>query len=69
MINNARTESDAKSAREVDGNVLGESASDYGDDKRNGPLGESEEESGYDDEYDGLRSRHALQRILKRGSL
>jgi len=69
MINNARAESDARLAREGDGNVLGEISSDYGDEKRNGPLGESEEEDGYDDEYDGLRSRHVLQRIPKRGSL
>ncbi|TVY48889.1 Homeobox protein homothorax [Lachnellula occidentalis] len=69
MINNARAESDARSARGSDGNLLTEIA-DYGDDKPSGPLGESEEDGeGYDDEYDGLRSRHALQGNTKRGSL
>ncbi|TVY17626.1 Homeobox protein homothorax [Lachnellula arida] len=57
MINNARAESDARSARGSDGNLLAEITVDYGDDKRSGPLGESEEEGeSYDDEYDGLRS-------------
>ena len=71
MINNARAESDARLARQGDGNALGESASDYGDEKRNGTLGEEteEEDSGSDDEYDGHRSRHDSQRITKRECL
>ncbi|TVY42924.1 Homeobox protein homothorax, partial [Lachnellula subtilissima] len=61
MINNARAESDARSARGSDRNLLAEIAVDYGDDKRSGALVESEEDGeDYDDEYDGLRSRHAF---------
>ncbi|KAE9367739.1 hypothetical protein N431DRAFT_296858, partial [Stipitochalara longipes BDJ] len=60
MINNARAESDARSARGSD--VLPEEAtSDYGDEreKRSSvPLVDSEGEASYDDEYD-VRSRRA----------
>ena len=71
MINNARAESDARSARgSSDRNLLAEIAVDYGDDKRCGALGESEEDGeDYDDEYDGLRSRHVFHRNSKSGSL
>jgi hypothetical protein len=70
MINNARAESDARSARSGDV-VQGESTSDYGDDgeKRSSvPLGDSEGEASYDDEYD-LRSRRAMQSMGKRESI
>ena len=70
MINNARAESDARSARI--GDVLhGESMSDYGDEreKRSSvPLGDSEGEASYDDEYD-LRTRRATQSMGKRESI
>ncbi len=70
MINNARAESDARSARS--GDLLhGESKSDYGDEreKRSSvPLGDSEGEASYDDDYD-LRSRRAMQTIAKRESI
>jgi hypothetical protein len=70
MINNARVESDARSARS--GDILhGESTSDYGDEreKRSSvPLGDSEGEASYDDDYD-LRSRRAMQNMAKRGSI
>jgi len=61
MINNARAESDARAARDGSGNSAGENASDYGEDKHSDGEG-----SGYDEIYDGARSRHA---IPKRGSV
>jgi hypothetical protein len=73
MINNARAESDARSARSAEGALQGESVSDYGDEaeKRSSvPLGDSEgETSGYDDEFDGPRSRQAMQSMAKRESI
>ena len=71
MINNARAESDARSARAGDGILHGESASDYGDEreKRSSvPLGDSEGEASYDDDYH-LRSRRAMHSIAKRESI
>lgn len=73
MINNARAESDARSARSADGALQGESVSDYGDERRRRnsmPLGDSEgEASGYDDEFDGLRSRGAMKNMAKRENI
>lgn len=68
MINNARAESDARSARVGD---RGEGTSDYGDerDKRAGlHLGDSDGEGSYDDEYD-TALRHVVQGIPKRESI
>jgi hypothetical protein len=70
MINNAKAESDARSARVGD---RGEGTSDYGDerDKRGGlPLGDSDGEgSGYDEDYDQMGApRHAVQELPKRES-
>ena len=71
MINNARAESDARTARGGEGTLRGESTSDYGDEreKRSSvPLGDSEGEgSGYEDEFEGLRARRRVQ--PKRGSI
>jgi hypothetical protein len=73
MINNARAESGARLARTGEGALHGESVSDFGEEreKRSSlPLGESEgEASGYDDDFDGLRSRRAMQSIAKRESI
>ena len=72
MINNAKAESDARSARVGD---RGEGTSDYGDerDKRGGlhPLGDSDGEgSGYDEEYDQMGApRHVIQGLAKRESI
>jgi hypothetical protein len=70
MINNARAESDARSARSGEG-LHGENARDYGDEKRiSVPLGDSDGEgSVYEDEYDGLRSRRPMQTLPKRESI
>jgi hypothetical protein len=73
MINNARAESDARSARSAESALQGESVSDYGDEreKRSSvPLGDSDGEgSGYDDEFDGLRSQRSMQNMAKRESI
>jgi hypothetical protein len=73
MINSARAESDARSARSAERVLQGESMSDYGEEreKRSSmPLGDSEgEASGYDDEFDGLRSRRVMQSMAKRESI
>jgi hypothetical protein len=73
MINNARAESDARSARSAESALQGESVSDYGDEreKRSSvPLGDSDgEASGYDDEFDGLRSQKSMQNMAKRESI
>ena len=69
MINNARAESDARTARGGggvgEGAVHGESASDYGDEreKRSSvPLGDSEVEGSIsEDDFEGLRARHGAQ--------
>lgn len=70
MINNARAESDARTARS--GDVLhGDTTSDYGDerDKRSSvPLADSEEEANYDDDYD-IRSRRVMQTMRQRESI
>jgi hypothetical protein len=69
MINNARAESDARSARS--GDVLGEATSDYGDDKEKRgsvPPGDSEGEASYDEDYD-LKARRAMQRMATRESI
>ena len=70
MINNARAESDARSARSGEG-LHGENASEYGDEKRiSVPLGDSDGEgSVYEDEYDGLRLRLPMQALPKRESI
>lgn len=68
LTNNARAESDARSSRVGD---RSEGASDYGDerDKRAGlPLGDSDGEGSYDDEYEaGLR--HTVQGMPKSESI
>jgi hypothetical protein len=73
MINNARAESDARSARSAESALQGESVSDYGDEreKRSSvPLGDSDgEASGYDDEFDGLRSQRSMQNMAKSDSI
>jgi hypothetical protein len=73
MISNARAESDARSARSREGTTHGESTSDYGDEreKRSSvPLGESDGEgSGYEDGFEGLRTRHGVQPMPKRDSI
>ena len=72
MINNARAESDARSARVGD---QGEGTSDCGDEREKRgclpPLGDSDGEgSGYDEEYDQMGApRHAIQRLTKRESI
>jgi hypothetical protein len=70
MINNARAESDARSARSGEGQH-GESASDYGDEKRSSvPLGDSDREgSVYEEEYDASRLRRPMQTLPKRESI
>jgi len=66
MINNARAESDARSARSTD-MLHGEATSDYGDEKRSSvPLVDSEGEGSYDDEYE---MRRPIQSIGKRESI
>ncbi|PMD18246.1 hypothetical protein NA56DRAFT_661521 [Hyaloscypha hepaticicola] len=70
MINNARAESDARTARS--GDVLhGDTTSDYGDEreKRSSvPLADSEEEANYDDDYD-IGSRRVMQPMRQRESI
>ena len=72
MINNARAESDARSARVDD---RGEGTSDYGDEKnKRGRLplfGDSDGEgSGYDEDYDQMGApRHAIRGLPKRESI
>lgn len=69
-MNNAQAEINARPARDGDGHVIGEiigeNASDYGEEKRAVASGENEEE---DEEYDGLQSRHTLHGLPKRGSV
>ena len=67
MINNARAESDARSARS--GDLLhGEATSDYGDEKRSSvPLVDSDGEASYED-YD-IRERRPIQSMGKRESI
>jgi hypothetical protein len=70
MINNARVESDARTARSGDV-VHGDTTSDYGDEREKGssvPLGDSEEEANYDDDYD-IRSRRMMQNMGQRESI
>jgi hypothetical protein len=70
MINNARVESDARTARSGD-IVHRDAMSDYGDERGKGssvPLGDSEEEANYDDNYD-IRSRRVMQNIGQRESI
>lgn len=54
MINSARAETDARSARGAEGALQGESTSDFGDDREKNSDGEG---CGYDDDY---LSRRAL---------
>lgn len=68
MINNARAESDARSARVGDRD---EGTSNHGDERDKGagfPLGDSDGEGSYDDEYDA-GPRHAVRRLSKRESI
>lgn len=70
MINNARAESDARTARSGDA-LHGDTTSDYGDEreKRSSvPLADSEEEANYDDDYD-IRSRRVMQTMRQRESI
>lgn len=61
MINSARAETDARSARSADGAVTGGNVSDFGDKSRQKKISDSDGEgSGYEDELD-LRRRGALQ--------
>jgi len=72
MINNARVESDAKSARGGEGDIRGEGKSDYDERSKMSSvtLGESDGEgSGYEDEFEGLGPKHTTQRIAKRESI
>jgi len=73
MINNARAESDARSARSSEGGLRGEIASEYGEDghkRRTTSLGDSDGEgSVYDDEFEGLREIRSLHSIPKRESI
>lgn len=67
MINNARAESDARSARGGEGPLPGQGTSDFGEDvgKRIGRLGDSDGEgSGYEDDYEGLSPRTTGQRRM-----
>jgi len=71
MINNARAESDAKSARSGEGKTSGGSTGDCGDDrgKRSSPSGDSDGDgSGYDEEYEGPGRRSGAQRIQEKES-
>ena len=71
MINNAKAESDARSARVGD---KSEGTSDYGDEKNKSgslPIGDSDGEgSGYEEDYDQMgTTRQAIQGPLKRESI
>jgi hypothetical protein len=71
MINNAKVESDARSAQASD---KGEGTSDYGDGRNKSgglPLGDSDGEgSGYEEDYDQMgTTRHAIQGPPKRESI
>jgi hypothetical protein len=68
MINNARAESDARTARS--GDVLhGDTTSGDEREKRSSvPLADSEEEANYDDDYD-IRSRRVMQPMRQRESI
>ncbi len=63
MINNARAESDARSARVGE---RGEIMSDYANerDKTGFPLGDSDGEGSYDEEF-GSGTGHAIQGLPK----
>jgi hypothetical protein len=60
MINSARAETDARSARSGEGGLLGESACDFGDDREKRGVSSDGDGSGYDDEFE-LRARRALE--------
>lgn len=68
MINNARAESDAMSARGVDGKVLSSTErNDYDlSSKRGSPLSDGEA-SPFDDDIEAIKRRQAAS--LNRGSL
>jgi hypothetical protein len=70
MINNARAESDARSARSGEG-LHGENASDYGDEKRSSfSLGDSDGEGSiYEEEYVGLSSIRPMPTLPKGESI
>jgi len=68
MINNARAESDARSARGVDGPMHGEVTSDYEDEREKRRSESDGDESGYEDEYPYVRFRH-VQGMTKRESI
>ena len=68
MINNARAESDAMSARGGDQSA---GAGGFGDERGKGaslPLADSDGEGSYDDEY-VTTPRHEAQRLSKRESV
>jgi hypothetical protein len=66
MINNARVESDARSAR--GGEVVNEYMGDRK--KRNSPVGDSDGEGSlYDEEFEGFGGRPAVQGHSKRESI
>jgi hypothetical protein len=70
MINNARAESDARSARGGEAVVQTEGTRGYGDgriERSSVPLGESDDGgSGYEEEYPDLRAQREAPGITKR---
>jgi len=61
MISNARAESDARSARGVDGPMHGDVTSDYGDEREKRRSESDGDGSGYEDEYPNVRLRHQME--------
>lgn len=59
MINSARAETDARSARSAEGGLAGESASEFGDGREKRGVSSDGDGSGFDDDFE-LRTRRAM---------